>query len=204
MPARKPWEDKNELLRSYRRWLYKVAIEMVGVRCEGGQLVEELAQEGYIAMWRSLDSYKEGAGSLPHWLTKNAKARMLEVLRRDARFGKPEARGVHTRPESIGATEGSIDALVEAGGWDVRADHNVEALVMEAYMMGAVHRAMEVLTPDQRKYVQLRFWQGWSETQMYQRQAFGPTTNVRSLWSGKNGAAARLRAQLEEDLLRVG
>ncbi len=194
MPARKPWEDKNELLRSYRGWLYKTAIQFAGLR-EGGQLVQDLAQEGYIAMWRSLDTFEPGAGSLPHWLTSNARKRMLEVLRRDARFGKPEARGVHTRAESVGATEGSLDELVESG-WDRRANSDVEGLVLEAYMRGVVHQAMQVLTPDQRRYVQLRFWKGWSETQMYQRRAFDDNVNVRGLWSGKNGAAARLRTEL--------
>lgn len=190
----RPWQDKNELLRSYRGWLYRVAIELGGLR-EGGQLVQELAQEGYIAMWRSLDNFDPALGSLPHWLTKNARARMLEVLRRDARFGKPEARGVHTRPQSIGASEGSLDELRDAG-WDHKADDEVEDLVLQAYMRGSVHRALSVLTPDQRRYVELRFWKGWSETQMYQRRAFDPEVNVRGLWTGKSGAAARLRDEL--------
>ena len=194
MPTRKPWEDKNELLRSYRGWLFKVAIDIAGLR-EGGQLVQELAQEGYIAMWRSLDSFEPGAGSLPHWLTSNARRRMLEVLRRDARFGKPESRGVHTRPESVGATQGSLDELSDAG-WDRQADFDVEELVLEAYMRGSVHRALRVLSPDQLRYVELRFWQGWSETQMYQRRAFDNHVNVRGLWTGKSGAAALLRDEL--------
>lgn len=190
----RPWEDKNELLRSYRGWLYRVAIEMAGLK-EGGQLVQELAQEGYISMWRSLDTFKPGEGSLPHWLTSNARRRMLEVLRRDARFGKPEARGVHTRPESIGATEGSLDELREAG-WDQESNFALEEMVVEAYMKGAIYQALKSLTPDQRRYVDLRFWHGWSETRMYQKRAFPPEVNVRGLWTGKNGAAARLRNEL--------
>lgn len=195
MPARRPWEDKNELLRSYRGWLYHTAIELAGLR-EGGQLVQELAQEGYIAMWRSLETFKPGEGSLPHWLTSNARRRMLEVLRRGARFGKPESRGVHSRPQSIGATEGSLDELREAG-WDHHADDEVEDIVLTAYMNGAIHRALKALSPDQRRYVELRFWHGWSETQMYQRRVFDQNVNVRGLWTGKHGAAAKLRNELE-------
>ena len=194
MPARRPWEDKNELLRSYRGWLFHTAIELAGLK-QGGQLVQDLAQEGYIAMWRALDTYEPGAGSLPHWLTKNARWRMSEVLRRGSVFGKPEARGVHTRPESAGAVESSLEALVEAGV-DWASDVDIAAMLELAYMRGRVNQALDTLSEDQRKYVRLRFWHEMSETQMYQRREVAPDVNVRGLWTGKSGARARLENEL--------
>lgn len=186
--------DRNAELRNYRSWLHAVAMDMVGLRA-GGQLVQDLAQEGYIAMWRALESYDPSRGSLPHWLTKSAKWRMADVLERGSTFGKEAARGVHTRPESIGATEGSLDAMTDAG-IDWASDDDVAAMLELAYMRGTVHRALESLTADQQKYVRLRFWHELSETQMYQRRLFEPHVNVRGLWTGKSGAKAKLEAEL--------
>lgn len=188
--------DRNELLKNYRKWLYFMANNMSRRQAE----VDDLAQEGYIAMWRAFDSFDPDLGSLSHWLTKNARARMLEVLKRDTSFGKEPARGVHRTPESVGATQGSLDALMDEG-FDIAEASSLLDKVFESYMKGQVHRAIESLTAQQRRYVLLRFWYGYTENEMYAQQLFPPGTVVRQLWEGKDAAKARLRRSLDHSLI---
>lgn len=189
---RKKTEDGNVLLADYRRWLYYMAYRL----SENASQVDDLAQEGYIAMWRALQTYDPDKGALPTWLTKSARLRMEEVLRRGTSFGKPEARGVHTTPESAGLPRNASLELAQELGLDPAAGDDVMEEVFARYMEGEVRRALDELPELQRRYVELRFWKGKSETQMYAEQLFPPGTVVRNLWVGKDGAQKRLRLLL--------
>lgn len=85
---------------------------------------------------------------------------------------------------------GSLDALKDAG-FD-GPDRAVGLLdrVVQAYMDGEIWAALDVLTPNERKYVVLRFWEGYDPTEL--KQAFG--YNPSSIWVT---ARERLRPALE-------
>lgn len=187
-------DPRNGALEPYRKWLYAMAYAMAPT---WGQ-VDDVAQEGYIAMWRSLETFDPARGTLAKWLTRNAKQRMGEYLRRGAAYGKQERRGVHTKPESAGYTQVSLNALME-DGYDVEGADDVPAMVAEAYMVGTVRQALATLTDQQRKYVVLRFWHGKTERQMYDEEHFPRSVVLLTLWRGEYGARARLRAALERE-----
>lgn len=154
--------DRNAMLAPYRNWLYFMANQMSPTFAQ----VDDLAQEGYIAMWRSLEAYDPAKGSLPSWVTKAAKMRMSDVLRRGVYFGQPSQRGV-LRVEDhakIAAIEGmapiDLDAMEQATAVWLN-----EGLAL-AYHRGAIHRALQGLPPEQQRYVVLRFWHGMSNPEI--------------------------------------
>lgn len=88
---------------------------------------------------------------------------------------------------------GSLDALKDAG-FDAGQADTVEALIEQAYMVGQVGRALEVLTANQRRYVSLRFWEGYTPQEL--RDAFG--YDPAAVW---REAKVRLRPVLEDLLV---
>lgn len=165
--------DKNLVLGDYRRWLLAVANRMItsaraDVDYEGR--VQELAQEGYIAMWRALDTYDPDKGAMPSWLTRAAEMRMRDVMGKGQRFGHirstngnthaTKRRPGDTRPVATG--EDHLDSL-SPGDLD-RLEQKIAVWLEDglalAYHRGAIQRAIGRLTPDEQRYVVLRFWHG--------------------------------------------
>lgn len=132
-----------EVLGDYRRWLYKVAGDMLGT---GSQEVDDLVQEGYIAMWRALGTYDEARGGLAIWLTNAARWRMGDVMRRQHWTGTPTAGAHHRERPGIPVEARHLDRMVVAGELEM------------AYHRGEIARALASLTPGQREAIYRKFW----------------------------------------------
>lgn len=87
--------DVNALIADYEGWLHQRAWLLSGANAH-----DDLVQEGRIAMWQALDTFKEDSGQLPHWLTFKANGHMLDCVRRGHWTG-------HERKET-GATAAGI------------------------------------------------------------------------------------------------
>lgn len=81
-------------LADYHNWLYKTAAELL----RGGYHdpdIDDVVQEGRIAMWRALDTYDDCKGTLAPWLTNAARMRMKDVAIGHGRWtGHTGRRGV--------------------------------------------------------------------------------------------------------------
>lgn len=167
-----------QVLADYDAWLHARAHQLLpGTRIADSAVDhDDLVQEGRIAMWQALASYDPAKGPLPAWLTLKAHGRMLTVLR--------------PAPTRRAATvELTDDTLDQAWVDDPDLLHDITA----AYHAGRIAQALDTLTPRQRQYVQLRFWQGMSDARM--RPVFGYDPGA--LWrSRKNGARDKLARQL--------
>lgn len=155
----------EELLKSYRPWLRKVASGMVT-----GPAVEDLAQEGWIALWRAwLVWRKEGEGGAPldWWLKKKAHGRMLTLVTRDWQTQKAQAWGIPA---------GAATVTDEPSVWDELLVDLPE--VELAYHHGEIAEALDELTARQREYVVLRFWHGYRGAEMKQHFGYEPS----ALW----------------------
>ena len=145
-------------VQDYERWLHAVANDLLP---PDSPLHDDLVQEGRIAMWRSLERYDPSKGALPSWVTAAARLRMKDFAHGTGRpFGHTPRRGERAVEET------SSEALQQGspGLWDsleVRdADDSLLERVLVAYHRGEILRAIGALTPEQRRYVVLRFWGG--------------------------------------------
>lgn len=90
-------------------------------------------------------------------------------------------------------TPGSLDALKDAGFDSPDPTANLLEYVVQAYMNGQIFRALDVLTTNERKYVILRFWEGYERAELKEAFGYDPVAVWRT-------AKARLRPVLEEVL----
>lgn len=188
-------------LGDYRSWLLTQAERILG--SHGHPDRDDLVQEGYIAMWRALDSYDETKGALAGWLTYRARLRMLECVGRGQWTGKPAK---HDGRHKVEREEGSqnVTRRVVLSLDAPRGDGSTLADLLDgigylegtelAYHHGEIMAALAALTPAQRKYVEARFWHGMSESEI-KAEVFG--YDAGSLWrSQKNGARLKLAEAL--------
>lgn len=88
---------------------------------------------------------------------------------------------------------GSLQALADAGYDPPGHEDGLLEMVIQAYMYGEISAALSVLTPNERRYVDLRFWEAYTPAEL--RKAFGYDPS--SIW---RSAKVRLRPVLEERL----
>lgn len=143
-------QQEREILQAYRRWLLHAAYDLMP-RARRSE-VEDLAAEGWVAMWKALSAYDPSRGALPSWLTTAARRRMIDVLKRDLWFGTVGARG-HRRERP--AVPVYIDPNDET--WQLIADAPFDAAAIARHR-DEIYAAILTLTPKQRDYVLRRFW----------------------------------------------
>lgn len=97
--------------------------------------------------------------------------------------------------EATGAQEYSLDAMLDS---DFGFEHLLAAAdlidsIQLAYHRGEILRALDALTPAQKRYVVLRFWCGYVTSELTTVFGYEPG----ALWTSKrNGAREKLRCEL--------
>jgi DNA-directed RNA polymerase specialized sigma24 family protein len=136
--------DGNEILQQYYPWLRKTAGNLIGF---DDPWLDDLIQEGYIAMWKALQSHDPDKGPLVPRLMFLARQRMLNVG-----YG-------HHRYTGHEAVRGSQEAEVSAH-YDELPDREYAMPVTtdEPYVEPSLTDALSALPPKQREYVFVRFW----------------------------------------------
>ncbi len=148
---------------------------------------EDCAQEGFIEVWKMLNAGETRQG---HILV-GAKRRMISQLIHFRDFKHPNVSNFYAmeaHPSAVGEGAG-----LENSVWaDLEAVDDIESMAV-AYHEGEIAAALEKLTPNQRRYVQMRFWEGKTHKEI--EEVFG--YNPGSVWSHKtSGARTRLEAEL--------
>lgn len=171
-------------LGPYRGWLLRVASNMTT-----GENIQDLAQEGWIAMWRASHTHKGGA-SLDYWLKYKAIRAMLEYARRQGKGGVVFKGGRQAAPEGD-ALKAPLpfdpDVLKEMG----RFVDNGE--VESAYHQGEIVEAINSLTTRQREWVYLKYFRDYSDAALLAHFKYPAS----SLWYNKTDGA---RWKLQEAL----
>lgn len=157
-------QEEQDLLLRFRPWLRTTAN---GMCRQFPERAEDLAQEGWIAMWRSIGNFP---GDVPSdsWLKASAVKRMYSHIRdwtaqcRDIRItdlaGVPGMRTVDDRVDVW-------DAL-----WVDLGD------VEMAYHHGEIMTALAALPPRQRLYIWFKYWRGYTDTEMKTVFGYRPKT----------------------------
>ena len=153
-------EARNGSEDAFRRLVerHMPAVLAVARRKVGqGTLAEEIAQEVFVRLFRSLDAIKPGV-ELGPWLHRVATNLSIDALRRRRRF----------------ADHMSLDSLPP--GREPRADSSSDDAVLLKETRRMVWSALGRLDPDRRDVVILRYVAGWSYAEIGRALDLAPGT----------------------------
>lgn len=155
--------DQRQLLASLGPKLRSRAAAMLGGQ---SRYTDDLAQEGWVAVWRALPTVPahllSDADALEGWCIGVARNRMRNWIRDELaaprRGLNNEVTAGHEIVELFEALSGSLTLET----------------VDQAYHDGRVAAALDALAPRQREYVVARFWHGVPTTEL--QRSFSPRT----------------------------
>ena len=135
--------DENAMEEIFRRYsgpVYSVALRVLH---DTGQ-AEDVLQEVFLQLWRNPTAFVQDRGSLGAWLVVVARNRAIDLLRR-------------RKPSD------SVEDVVLASSVNVadEAERNI--------MMEKVRRALDELPSEQRKSLELAYFEGLSHTEIASR-----------------------------------
>jgi RNA polymerase sigma-70 factor (ECF subfamily) len=137
-----------DLYDRYGQVLYAVSYRIVGQRADA----EEVVLDAFAQAWRDAARFEGGRGSVAGWLTTIARSRALDLVRARGRRDRITATAAAERPESPPAM----------GGWRADPSSGVEHSERRAQ----VQRALETLSPPQRRAIELAFFDGLSQSEI--------------------------------------
>jgi RNA polymerase sigma-70 factor (ECF subfamily) len=130
----------SELYDRYSSVVYGVALRVL----QDAAAAEDVLQDIFLQLWRKPDAFDSSRGSLVAWLAVIARHRAIDRLRQ-------------RRPET------DIEEVVIAGTTDLR-DETERSLVIEK-----VRAALVEMSPDQRKALEMAYFQGLTHSEIAER-----------------------------------
>src|SRR6202050_5436103 len=130
----------SELYDRYAKVVYAVALRVL----QDAGAAEDVLQDVFLQLWRNPDAFDASRGTLAAWLAVISRHRSIDRLRK-------------RRPET------DIEDCVIAGGPDLR-DETERRLVIEK-----VRNVLAEMNPDQRKVLELAFFQGLTHTEIAEK-----------------------------------
>jgi RNA polymerase sigma-70 factor (ECF subfamily) len=115
--------------------------------CGAGGAAEDVAQEAFLALWRARDRYDARRGEVRSWLLGIVHNAAIDRLRRS---------GVHKRRRA------SADGIEERA----EAPERTEAEVEQREQARHVRHALEMLPEEQRRVIELAYFDGLTHTQI--------------------------------------
>jgi RNA polymerase sigma-70 factor (ECF subfamily) len=131
--ARKDRESLRLLYRRHGRVVYGSVLRIVG----DGPTAEEVTQDVFVKVWEKASTYRRDKASVLTWLLTMARNRAIDALRRRSPARVPRAWDLEVGQEPD-----------PSEGFDLSEERK------------EVRRALAALGPDQRKALQLAFYQG--------------------------------------------
>ena len=134
----------------------------------GGQTVQDLEQEAFLALLEALEGWDEKAGPFLPWYSLRLKAAFTAATaQRTKRDMKDPLQDCLSLDAPLTDREGDPFTLEDIIP-DQRAEDDLEA-VAERDRQAAIRRVLGTLAPDQRQVIQLRYFHGLTREQTAQR-----------------------------------
>ena len=142
--ARSEPEALAELYDRYGRLVYSLALAITN---DAG-LSEEVSQDVFLQVWRKAGSYRPEAGRVLTWLSRIARNRAIDMLRRQ-----------NVRPEGSWISLDGLESLTaERAG--------LEPFVLDSSSREQVRQALAALPPEQRTALALAYFRGLSQQEI--------------------------------------
>ena len=140
--------DPRSFAELYDR--HSVAAFSLARRMLGAARAEDAVQEAFLSAWRAAKTYDPARGAVRPWLLGIVRRRSIDELRK---------LGVHERRR------------VEAEGLEERfaARDSTDGQVLHAERSTSVSTALAALPEDQRRVLELAYFDGWTQTQIAER-----------------------------------
>jgi RNA polymerase sigma-70 factor, ECF subfamily len=132
--------DERALAALYDRYsqvVYSVALRVLGDTTQA----EDILQEIFMQIWRNPQTFDSSRGSLAAWLSVIARHRAIDHLRR-------------RRPET------DIEEVI------ISADTNLDQIAEKNLTLNRVRSAVETLPPEQRKPLEMAFFEGLTHVEI--------------------------------------
>src|SRR5271166_6117156 len=130
----------SEIYDRYSKVVYSVALRVL----QDAAAAEDVLQDVFLQLWRKPDAFDASRGSLAAWLAVISRHRAIDRLRK-------------RRPEV------DIADCVIAGGPDLSSEAE-RGLIVEK-----VRSVLEEMSPDQRKALELAYFQGLTHTEIAEK-----------------------------------
>lgn len=134
-----------------------LVVRILGSRGEA----EEVVQEVFLQVWRQSERYEAGRSTPRGWLLMVARSRALDRLRR---------RDARDRHEHEAVSDASFPRVAAPQG---------TGRLEESERRAQIHSALNLLSPEQRRCIELAFFEGLTHTQIADRLA-APLGTVKS------------------------
>jgi RNA polymerase sigma factor (sigma-70 family) len=125
-------------------------------------LAEEIVQEAFLAIWTNPDGYDQERGSVRSWLMGMVHHRAVDLVRREEAYRR---RAEDSIPEALEEEADPADEV--AGRLDLPSERE------------AVGAALLQLPPEQRRVIEMMYFDGLSQTQIAERAGL-PLGTVKS------------------------
>jgi RNA polymerase sigma-70 factor (ECF subfamily) len=122
------------------------------------QAAEEITVDVYLQVWRQAERYDASRGAALGWLLTIARTRSIDRLRRH------RSQTGQTWCREPGALEGAVHTGTTAG-----SAGGLEDVVGAAERRQAVQRALMHLAPEERRTIELAYYQGLSHSEIAAR-----------------------------------
>ena len=142
---------------------------------------QDIAQEGVIAGFKAVETFRVGAGisTLRGWVKYKSEYAMMDAVKAVARRSKFR----------------SPLPVLEYGPWVETEPEQYTNITHVSLVSGDIAKAVNSLPQDQRKYVVARFFEGANEREI--SSIMGHNRSAAKFWWGSSNARQRLSKQLK-------
>ena len=164
----------DDLYRRYARPAFGLALRITGQE----PLAEDVVHDAFMALWRAPEAYDPARGPFRTFFLSLVHHRAVDVVRREERLRRRTERAMNLEDDE---GEDEAEGVVEDAWLAVRRKE--------------VRRAIETLSPDQRKVVEMAYFGGFTQARIAEDLGIPlGTVKTRTL-----AAMRKLRHVLHED-----
>ena len=164
----------DDLYRRYARPAFGLALRITGQE----PLAEDVVHDAFMALWRAPEAYDPARGPFRTFFLSLVHHRAVDVVRREERLRRRTERAMNLEDDE---GEDVAEGVVEDAWLAVRRKE--------------VRRAIETLSPDQRKVVEMAYFGGFTQARIAEDLGIPlGTVKTRTL-----AAMRKLRHVLHED-----